>query len=198
MDIFEETNFTERIINEKKKTLSAIKSAKEEELKRVSDSYDDNIKQVEENILLLNTALNNKKSIICEKSSFNIEDIALILCELLSKIENEEYIYRKIEVINNVTYVLEKLNRENNKYVILKYTKAHIDNKKIKFYDNNLNEMIDFDDFSYLYDFINYVIKYKVKNNKDDLSLEELNYLLEEYIKIKEEIKKAKVKKLNN
>lgn len=195
MDIFEETNFAERIINEKKKTLSDFKSAKEEELKRISDSYDDNIKQVEENILLLNTALNNKKSIICEKSSFNIEDIALILCELLSKIENEEYIYRKVETINNVVYILEKLN-ENHKYMILKYTKAHIDNKKIKFYDNNLNEMIDFDDFPYLYDFINYIIKYKVKNNKDELTYKELNYLLEEYIKIKEEVKKGKVKKL--
>ena len=84
--------------------------------------------------------------------------------------------------------------KDNPDIIILSNT--YLDDKKIRFYDGFIekSKLVNVKKYDYIYDFINYLISYKIEHNLDDLSMEELfdleDVFLNEYF-----IGYAKVKK---
>ena len=86
--------------------------------------------------------------------------------------------------------------QDNNTYIILtnldKYNDLSIQNKenitiyRLKRIDGSVNTNIYYDQDStklpFIYEFINYVISYRIKNKIDDISLEELEKLKDEFV----------------
>ena len=56
---------------------------------------------------------------------------------------------------------------------------------KIKFYDSDLVKQVDFDDKEYVYDFINYVINYRIHNGIAVIDDDILNRLLNNFLQMK-------------
>ena len=109
---------------------------------------------------------------------------------LINKENNVRYQYNE-EYINEIGSTVFK----NNASIIV-LAQRYLNDHKISFYDGmaNKSHLIDIKNFDYIYDFINYLISYKIDNNLIALNKEELDELLmtflNEYIKGNAKLKK--------
>lgn len=116
----------------------------------------------------------------------------------------------KVYLINKESKVINQYNEEyineigstvfKNDDEIIVLAQRYLNDHKISFYDGMANEshLIDIKNYNYIYDFINYLISYKIDNNLFDLNKEELENLLteflNEYLKGTAKVKKGKRK----
>lgn len=97
---------------------------------------------------------------------------------LINKESNVRYQYNE-EYINEIGSTIFK---NNDNIIVL--AQRYLNDNKISFYDGMANEsqLIDIKNYDYIYDFINYLISYKIDNNLSELNKEELENLLTKFL----------------
>lgn len=139
--------------------------------------------------------------ILC-RSSFNVDEIGLVLEELLNEVTNKKYKYNKI--INRTTTYSTNRYGENNSYndnvvayiglddrnydINLLYNDPdaiilsdNCLNNSICFYDDKCDKTINVKKNDVIYDFIDYLIAYRIENDVIYISKEKLQDLLSKY-----------------
>ncbi len=101
---------------------------------------------------------------------------------------NKVYLINKTDEINyeyNEKYLSEvgpTILKNNPDIIVL--SNVYLDDKKIRFYDGFIekSKLVNVKKYDYIYDFINYLISYKIENNLDELKKEELFNLLDSFL----------------
>lgn len=158
-----------------------------------------------------NKTIQEYYKLIEKYSNFDEQEISKIFQELITIFEGEDYIYQKNVICssqysyrynyaniiinkddanNTLTYSKEELNilAKQGKAAIIKYNSSKKETSSIKFYELNkkgdLKQLFKFGKFKYLKEFINLVICYKIDNNIDNISIEELHKLMINFINL--------------
>lgn len=156
-----------------------------------------------------NEAIQEHYKLIEKYSIFDEQEISKIFQELITIFEGEDYIrqtntvcssqysYRynyaniiinKDEANDSLVYSKEDLNilAKQGKALIIKYNSSKKENSSIKFYELNkkgdLKQLFKFGKFKYLKDFIDLVISYRIDNDIENISEDELQLLMKEFI----------------
>lgn len=149
--------------------------------------------------------------IIEEYSTFNVEDISNILASLISIYESESFLVRNLSyqvkgaLFNDTLLIINKKKYDHltskseiqerhinglvkNGFAIrlMKgFSKSQFPTE-ISFYEadsmGRINQNVNFRSFAYVKGFIKYVINYRIENNLDEISIDELEMLKNKFI----------------
>ncbi len=164
--------------------------------------------------------IHSQCKIIEQYSTFNIKDISNILASLISIYESESFLVENLSykvkgaLFNDALLIINKKKYEHlsSKFVIQEkdinilvkngfaikllkdFSKSQFPTK-ISFYKadsmGRINQKVNFRSFTYIRDFMEYVINYRIENNLDEISFDELEMLRNEFINFNiEEIQK--------
>lgn len=97
---------------------------------------------------------------------------------LISKENSMRYQYNE-EYISEIGSTIFK---KSNETIVL--AQRYLNDNMISFYDGmaNKSHLIDIKKYDYIYDFVNYIISYKIDNNSFNMNKEELEILLTEFL----------------
>lgn len=154
----------------------------------------------------------NQCKLIEKYSTFNVKDIGKILASLMSIYEAENYLVKTISykikgaLFNDIMLIInekkfEQLTAKNEiqesqiniivkNGFALKLLEDFSENqfpKKISIYEadpmGRVNQNVNFRSFTYVKNFIEYVINYRIENNLENISFEDLEMLRNQFIK---------------
>lgn len=190
---------------EKKDLLKSAMYNKEklenEKSKKVKNDYYINMNTAYLRITRTNLEIDNICSKIKENSKFNVEEIGAIVSDLVTIFEGEKFTYKLACYEPSNWFVLitsdekdQKYFRKQQMYSIRKKGDALIfpvsnifSEASVYFYTadkmHRVNQTVGFGKFSYVKEFIDELILYKIKNNKEYLSPEEMEELKYNFIK---------------
>lgn len=178
----------------------------------INDKYKEKEITLNEKVKKCNEDIQIQYKKIEDYSTFNEYEISKVFRDLITIFEGEEYIYQSdvscfsernyryhnnpnIIIVNNesdnfLRYSKEELDFlvKKGKALIVNQNSSKRDNPKIKFYELNkkgdLKQLFHFKKFSYLRDYLNIVIAYKIDNKLENISKEELYKLMIQFINL--------------
>lgn len=220
MDIFEQIDYLKKGIAIKNNEINSLVENRDNKIKLLKKEYEGYINAIEVNKKMLEDVKIKKSKQISSYSIFDITLISEILIRLMNNIEDTQFRLKRVlyETDDDCYYVylvgpINKMHEYPNRIKNKDGITPNIDDDIFllgtvnfeSFYDNktafyNMNDKnLNIKKYSYIYDFINSIIKYKIENKKKDLTKEELNSLLDNYLfnieKEKVYIKKRGIKK---
>lgn len=209
MTIFEElkNNY------ERRDSFHLEKKMIEEQRKQIIKEYDEKLKVVNNNIKYTDNMREKITNDIAKYGVFNTNDISEAIVKLLNTLTDKNFVlvrkavqffyvgklYANLIVnseVDSLDFHKEKLHEYNDLYEYYndpnKAILMGLKDKKISFYYTFLNtnfgfemqQATDYGDFNdYIYDFIRELVDFKYQNKKEDLTKEELDKFLDNYLK---------------
>lgn len=204
MDIFEEINYLKKGIAIKDNEINSLKENRDNKIALLKKEYEGYINTIEVNKGMLEESKVRKLKTVSYYSVLDITQISNILIKLIEKEENIKFRLKRVfceDEKNNCYYAYligpkdkmdEYPSKVKTKDVNIPLVNDDIFNigtvdwetfydNKVAFYNND-GKTIDTKKYDYIYDFINYVIKFKIDNKKEDITDKELNELLDNYL----------------
>ena len=205
--------FQQKITNTEEVKKAKIKESTnsiEEKYNLIKENYENKLKETVEEI-------HNYCKKIEDFSTFNRNDVSYILADLVSIFEGKKYVVSQMSYhpeksspaqVQDILVIieeenLEKINATNHiseRYLhhLLKYGKIVMLDPKfslckpevLKFYKyetGTINHNINFKNYQYLKDFIDFIINYRLEYNKSEISEEELKVLKNQFMTINKE-----------
>lgn len=218
MDIFEQIDYLKKGISIKNNEINSLIENRDSKIKLLEKEYEGYINAIEVNKKMLEEVKIRKSKEISSYSIFDITLISDILIRLMNNIENTQFRLKRVlyETDDDCYYVylvgpINKMCVYPNKIKIKDGITPNLDDDTFllgtvnfeSFYDNKTafynkdDKNLNIKKYSYIYDFINSIIKYKIENKKKNLTKEELNNLLDNYL-FNIEKKKVYFKKRGN
>ena len=209
-------NEKEEAFKEREELISDFKNTLEKK-QEVLEAYEKRESKIQTDIKYLDKQIEKMDKTIKSFSSFWSDDLSKVLVRLLNELDDENYVLIKKQFQNGNTksyynvIINEKL--EDNLFDETSFkdknSLSHYYQKSDKLivvgevdagitfnYVNKYNYMYSsFFKQNIIYDFINYLINCKYNKNAYDFSLDEMNELLDRYIKNKKEKTPIKTKK---
>lgn len=220
MDIFEEINYLEKGITIKDNEINSLKENRDNKISLLKKEYECYINTIEVNKKILEESKERKLKRVSNYSIFDITQISDILIKLIEKEENAIFRLKRVfcEDEKNecyYTYLMgpKDILDEYPSKVEIKDSDIFLASDNIlnigtvnweTFYDNKTafytcdGKAIDTKKYDYIYNFINYIIKFKIDNKKEELTNKEIEELLDNYLfdkKKKESYAKKRVGK---
>ena len=191
--------------------LKYLKDKLENDIKKVTDylteKYNEDANFIYNNINIYNNKIENILNDINEYSTFHVSEIKYAILDLIKIFTGENYEVQEtyyhikpkslIETEDILIYVKSNLKEVNDYsfikfHSLLKHNNAlvfkYIDhsNRYIKFYDvydKNIKQTIKFGKFTFIKDFIDELIQYKINYNTNEISEEEIDEIKINFIK---------------
>ena len=204
MDIFEEINYLKKGIAIKDNEINSLKENRDNKIALLKKEYEGYINTIEVNKEILEESKTRKLKAVSYYSVFDITQISDILIKLIEKEENITFRLKRVfcEDEKNDCYYAYLIGPKDkmDEYPSKVETKdgdiplasddifnigtvnweTFYDNKTL-FYNGD-GKTIDTKKYDYIYSFINYVIKFKIDNKKEDITEKELEELLDNYL----------------
>ena len=204
MDVFEEINYLEKGIAIKDNEINSLKENRNNKIALLKKEYEGYINTIEVNKEILEESKERKLKKVLDYSKFDITQISDILIKLIEKEENITFILKRVfceDEKNDCYYAYlvgpkdkideypSKVETKDGNIPLVSDDIFNIGTVNWEtFYDNktvfyNINgKAIDTKKYDYIYSFINYVIKFKIDNKKEDITEKELEELLDNYL----------------
>ena len=204
MDIFEEINYLKKGIAIKDNEINSLKENRDNKIALLKKEYEGYINTIEVNKEILEESKARKLKTVSYYSVFDITQISDILIKLIEKEENITFRLKRVfcEDEKNDCYYAYLIGPKDkmDEYPSKVETKdgdiplasddifnigtvnweTFYDNKTL-FYNGD-GKTIDTKKYDYIYSFINYVIKFKIDNKKEDITEKDLEELLDNYL----------------
>ena len=204
MDIFEEISYLKKGIAIKDNEINSLKENRDNKIALLEKEYEGYINTIEVNKEILEESKARKLKTVSYYSVFDITQISDILIKLIEKEENITFRLKRVfcEDEKNDYYYAYLIGPKDkmDEYPSKVETKdgdiplvsddifnigtvdweTFYDNKTL-FYNGD-GKTIDTKKYDYIYSFINYVIKFKIDNKKEDITEKELEELLDNYL----------------
>lgn len=204
MNIFEEINYLKKGIAIKDNEINSLKENRDNKIALLKKEYEGYINTIEVNKEILEESKTRKLKTVSYYSVFDITQISDILIKLIEKEENITFRLKRVfcEDEKNDCYYAYLIGPKDkmDEYPSKVETKdgdiplvsddifnigtvnweTFYDNKTL-FYNGD-GKTIDTKKYDYIYSFINYVIKFKIDNKKEDITEKELEELLDNYL----------------
>ena len=193
-------NEKEEAFKEREELISDFKNTLEKK-QEVLEAYEKRESKIQTDIKYLDKQIEKMDKTIKSFSSFWSDDLSKVLVRLLNELDDENYVLIKKQFqIGNLfdetsfkdKNSLSHYYQKSDKLIVVGEVDAGITFN----YVNKYNYMYSsFFKQNIIYDFINYLINCKYNKNAYDFSLDEMNELLDRYIKNKKEKTPIKTKK---
>ena len=183
----------------------------EQAKKKIAEKYHILFSEFYFNLDNINSEIYNQCKMFEKYATFNVEDISNILASLMSIYESESFLVRDLSyqikgALFNDTLLI--INKKKYDYLTSQseIQERHINSlvkngfavrlmkgfsksqfpTEISFYEadsmGRINQNVNFKSFVYIKGFIKYVINYRIENNLDEISFEELEMLKNKFI----------------
>ena len=179
--------------------------------KIISEKYQILFSEFYHNLDNINSEIYNHCKIYEKYSKFNLEDISNILASLMSIYERENFLVRYLSyqvdgaLFNDVLLIIKQKKYDSissNLQIQERYINSLIKNRfairiidgfskskfptEISFYEadsmGRINQKVNFRNFAYVQNFIEYVINYRIENGLDEISFDILEMLKNNFI----------------
>lgn len=179
--------------------------------KIISEKYQILFSEFYHNLDNINSEIYNHCKIYEKYSKFNLEDISNILASLMSIYERENFLVRYLSyqvvgaLFNDVLLIIKQKKYDSilsNAQIQERYINSLIKNRfaikiidgfskskfptEISFYEadsmGRINQKVNFRNFAYVQNFIEYVINYRIENGLDEISFDTLEMLKNDFI----------------
>ena len=183
----------------------------EEARKIISEKYQELFSEYYHNLDNINSEIYNHCKIYEKYSKFNLEDISNILVSLMSIYERENFLVKYLSyqvdgaLFNDVLLIIKQKKYDSissNLQIQERYINSLIKNRfairiidgfskskfptEIAFYEadsmGRINQKVNFRNFAYVQNFIEYVINYRIENGLDEISFDILEMLKNNFI----------------
>ena len=204
MDIFEEISYLKKGIAIKDNEINSLKENRDNKIALLKKEYEGYINTIEVNKSILKESKERKIKTISEYSVFDITQISDILIKLIESEENSIFKLKRVfcekmgidccyiyligpkDILDEYPSKIEVKGDDIPRFTDDIFNIGTVNwetfyNNKIAFYNIN-GKTIDAKKYDYIYDFINYVIKFKIDNKKEDITEKELEELLDNYL----------------
>ena len=183
----------------------------EEARKIISEKYQELFSEYYHNLDNINSEIYNHCKIYEKYSKFNLEDISNILASLMSIYERENFLVKYLSyqvdgaLFNDILLIIKQKKYDSissNLQIQERYINSLIKNRfairiidgfskskfptEISFYEadsmGRINQKVNFRNFAYVQNFIEYVINYRIENGLDEISFDILEMLKNNFI----------------
>lgn len=204
MDIFEEINYLKKGIAIKDNEINSLKENRDNKIALLKKEYEGYINTIEVNKEILEESKARKLKAVSYYSVFDITQISDILIKLIEKEENITFRLKRVfceDEKNDCYYAYligpkdkmdeypSKVETKDGDIPLVSDDIFNIGTVNWEtFYDNKTafytcdGKTIDTKKYDYIYSFINYVIRFKMDNKKEDITEKELEELLDNYL----------------